>query len=185
MSRIPLPTKESTPAQSKPILERYEKLFGSVPNFFTLLANSPDALKGVADLHATIGKSLGNGTRERIHIAVAEVNGCNYCVSAHTFLGGKFSHLTQEDMDLNREGHSTDPKADVAVQFAYKVAKSRGHIEAADIEAVRSAGYTDAQILDIIAELSFSFMTNLFNNVNQTEIDFPVIHTHYKENASE
>lgn len=85
-------------------------------------------------------------------------------------------------MDLNRDGHSTDPKADAAVQFAQKVAKSRGHIGAADFEAVRAAGYTDAQVIDIVAELAFSFVTNLFNNTFKTDIDsaFPVLHTKKK-----
>ena len=95
-------------------------------------------------MQATLGKSLGHKTRERIHIATAEVNGCDYCVSAHTYVGGKFTGLTKEDMDLNGEGHSTDTKAEAAVRFAYKVAMARGHISDADFEAVRAAGYTDA-----------------------------------------
>lgn len=133
-------------------------------------------------MHATLGKSLGHKTRERIHIATAEVNGCDYCVSAHTYVGGKFTGLTKEDMDLNREGHSTDTKADAAAQFAYKVAKARGHISDADFEAVRAAGYTDAQIIDIVAELAFSFITTIFNSTFETDIDpaFPVIHTKAK-----
>jgi uncharacterized peroxidase-related enzyme len=185
MTRITIPTKETAPVQSKPILENYEKNLGMIPNFFSLISLSPDTLKAVADMHATLGKSLGHKTRERIHIATAEVNGCDYCVSTHTWVGGKFTGLTKEDMDLNREGHSTDPKADAAVQFAYKVAKSRGHIEPADLDAVRDAGYTDAQIIDIVAELAFSFVTNLFNITFNTDIDpdTPVIHTHHKEAA--
>lgn len=139
MTLIPLHTKETAPEQSKPILERYEKNIGMIPNLFRLLAHSPDALKGVADLHAGLGRSLGARTRERIHIMTAEVNGCDYCLTTHTYLAGKFTKLTPEDMELNRKGHSTDPKTDAALQFAYKVAKSRGHIEAADFEAVRAA----------------------------------------------
>lgn len=122
MTLIPLQTKETAPAQAKPILERYEKNLGMIPNLFRLLAHSPDALKAVADLHAGLGKSLGAKTRERIHIMTAEVNGCDYCLTTHTYLAGKFTGLTKEDMDLNRKGHSTDPKADAALQFAYKVA---------------------------------------------------------------
>jgi uncharacterized peroxidase-related enzyme len=179
MTRIAIPTKEAAPAKSQPILENYEKVLGMVPNFFSLIGQSPDALKAIADMHATLGKSLGHQTRERIHIATAEVNGCNYCVSAHTYLGGKLSGLTKDDMELNRSGRSTDPKADAAVRFAHKVAVSRGHIDDADLEAVRSAGYSDAQIIDIVAELAFSFVTNLFNNTFKTDIDaaFPVIRT--------
>jgi uncharacterized peroxidase-related enzyme len=179
MARIAIPTIEEAPAKSQPILEGYVKVLGLVPNFFALISRSPDALKVVADTQAALGKSLGHQTRERIHIMTAEVNGCDYCLSAHTCLGGKLGGLTKEDMELNRQGHSTDPKADAALQFAYKVAQSRGHIEDADVEAVRSAGYTDAQIVDLVAETAFSFMTNLFNNTFKTDIDsaFPVLRT--------
>jgi uncharacterized peroxidase-related enzyme len=186
MALISLLTKETAPAESQPFMERYEKNIGMVPNLFKLLANSPAAIKGVADLHAGLGHSLGAKTRERIHIMTAEANGCDYCLTTHTFLAGKFTGLAKEDMDLNREGHSTDAKADAALQFAQKVAKSRGHIEVADFDAVRAAGFSDAQIIDIVAETAFSFMTNLFDNTFKTEFDagFPVIHTHYDAKAS-
>jgi len=178
MSRIPY-DQETVPAESKQLLEHVEKTFGMVPNFFSLIALSPDALKGVTALHSTIGRSLGPKTRERIHIAIAEVNGCDYCVSAHTHLVQKLAGLTAEDTALNRLGRSTDRKADAAVLFAQKVAKTRGRIDDADLAAVRAAGWSDAQIIDIIAELAFSFTTNMFNNVAETEIDsaFPILHT--------
>jgi uncharacterized peroxidase-related enzyme len=137
-------------------------------------------------MHAILGKSLGHKTRERIHIMTAEVNGCNYCLSAHTYVGGKFTGLAKEDMDVNREGRSTDPQADAVLQFAYKVAKSRGHVGAADVEAVRAAGFTDEQIVDVVAETAFSFVTNLFNNTFETDIDstFPPLQTHYNKQSA-
>ncbi|WP_342628005.1 peroxidase-related enzyme [Nguyenibacter vanlangensis] len=171
MARIAIPTIEEAPAKSLPILRNYVQVLGLVPNFFAMISQSPDALKAIADMHATLGKSLGHKTRERIHIMTAEVNGCSYCLTAHTFLGGKLQGLAADDMELNRDGHSTDPQADAALQFAYKIAKSRGHIEAADVEEVRAAGFTDQQIIDIVAETAFSFITNIFNNTFATERD--------------
>jgi uncharacterized peroxidase-related enzyme len=179
MARLTIPTIEEAPAKSQPILQNYVKALGWVPNFFALISRSPDVLKAIADMHATIGKSLGHKTRERIHVMTAEVNGCDYCLSAHTYFGGKLNGLSQEDMELNREGHSTDPHADAALQFAYKIATSRGHIEDADLEAVRAAGYSDAEIVEIVAETAFSFITNLFNKTFKTDIDskFPTLRT--------
>jgi len=179
MARLSIPTIEEAPAKSQPILQNYIKALGLVPNFFALISQSPDALGAIAAMHASLGKTLGHKTRERIHVMTAEVNGCNYCLSAHTYLGGKLQGLTAEDMELNRSGHSTDPQADVALQFAYKVAKSRGHIEDADVQAVRDAGFTDAQVIDIVAETAFSFITNIFNNTFKTDIDaeFPALQT--------
>jgi uncharacterized peroxidase-related enzyme len=178
MARLPILTKEAAPAKAQPILANYEKALGVIPNFFAMIAESPDALKAIADMHATLGKSLGHKTRERLHIMTAEVNGCNYCLSAHSYLGAQLQ-LTKEEMELNREGHSSDPQVDAAMKFGYKIAKSRGHIEDADVEAVRAAGFTDAQIVDIVAETAFSFITNLFNNTFKTDLDakFPPLKT--------
>lgn len=179
MARIAIPALQEAPTKSQPILQNYVKVLGLVPNFFAMISQSPDALKAIADMHAALGKSLGHKTRERIHVMTAEVNGCNYCLSAHTYLGAKLQGLSAEDMELNREGHSTDPKADAALQFAYKVATGRGHISDADVEAVRAAGFSEAEIVDIVAETAFSFITNIFNNTFKTEIDatFPPLQT--------
>jgi uncharacterized peroxidase-related enzyme len=177
MARLKIPTIAEAPAKSQPILENYVKVLGLVPNFFALISQSPDALKAIAEMHGALGKSLGHKTRERIHVMTAEVNGCSYCLTAHTYLGGKLQGLSAEDMELNRTGHSTDPEADAALQFAYKIAKSRGHIETADVEAVRAAGFSDTQIIDIVAETAFSFITNIFNNTFATDLDsaFPAL----------
>lgn len=177
MARLNIPTIAQAPAKSQPILDNYVKVLGLVPNFFALISQSPDALKAIADMHGALGKSLGHKTRERIHIMTAEVNGCSYCLTAHTFLGGKLQGLSAQDMELNRDGHSEDPQANAALQFAHKVATSRGHIEDADVEAVRAAGFSDQQIIDIVAETAFSFITNIFNNTFKTDLDaaFPAL----------
>ncbi|MGW9032119.1 carboxymuconolactone decarboxylase family protein [Streptomyces sp. NPDC055722] len=185
MSRIQLPAPESVPEKSKPILEKVGKRLGLTPNLFTLVSISPASLTALDHLQTTLGRTLDAKTRDRIHIMVGEVNGCDYCVSAHTWLGAKLNKLTAEDMELNRQGHSTDPKADVAVNFAHKIAVNRGHVTTADVDAVRTAGYTDADIIDIVTTTAFSFMTNFFNLVADVEIDatFPVIHTHHTAQA--
>jgi uncharacterized peroxidase-related enzyme len=186
MARIAIATKDTAPAQTKQTLEGYERNLGFTPNFFRLIARSPDVLNAEANMLASLGKSLGPDTRERIHIMTAEINGCDYCLSVHTYVGGKFNHLSTEEMERNREGHSTDPKADAALQFAYKVAQSRGHITDADFEAVRAAGFTDEQIIDIVAETAFSFTTNLINKTFKTDIDAPVapLKTRYDEKTA-
>jgi len=181
MARIAIPTREEFTEKTKPTLDRYEKNLGIVPNFFALISRSPDVLGAEANMHAVLGKSLGHNTRERIHIMTAEVNGCDYCLSVHSYVGDKFNKLSKEDMQLNREGHSTDPKADAALQFAFQVAKNRGHVTDADFAAVRAAGFSDEEIIDIVAETAFSFTTNLFNNTFRTDVDsiVPKLQTNY------
>ena len=175
MSRFTIPTRDSAPSASQPILDAVNAQLGVIPNLFRLVAQSPAALAGMTGLSGALGKTLDVKTRERIAIATAEANGCDYCLSAHNYLGLNLAKISPEEIALNRKGASGDAKADAAVRFAAKVAQTRGKVGAEDLAAVRKAGYSDAQIIDVIATVGENFLTNLFNNVAQTEIDFPVI----------
>ena len=177
MSRIAIPvTIADAPEASRPLLEAVAAQLGSVPNLFRAVAVSPQALEGHLGMFGALGKgSLTVATRNRIALAVAEVNGCDYCLSAHTYLGKQLAKLDDAEMTANRSGASNDPKADAAVRFAAKVARERGRVSDADFAAVRLAGYTDAQIIEIVQHVALNVWTNFFNNAFATEIDFPVV----------
>jgi uncharacterized peroxidase-related enzyme len=176
MPRLKMPaTVASSPAASQPLLEAVNKQLGSVPNLFRLVANSPAALEGYLGLSAALGKgTLPAATRERIALAVAEINGCTYCLSAHTYLGKNLAKLDDAEILANRNGHSNDPKADSAVHFATQVTKARGHISDDDLRAVMLAGYDEAQVVEIVLHIALNSFTNYVNEVAGTAIDFPV-----------
>ena len=123
MSHIAVPAREAAPAASQPLLDAVEKQLGVVPNLFRLVALSPAALQGFLGLSGALGKALDVRMRERIAIAVAQVNGCDYCLSAHTYLGLNLAKIDDAEIALNRRGASSDPKANAAVAFARKVAR--------------------------------------------------------------
>jgi uncharacterized peroxidase-related enzyme len=177
MSRLPTPGSiETSPAAAQPLLQAVKKQLGVVPNLFRLVGNSPAALEGYLGLNGALAKgALDAPTRERIALAVAEVNGCGYCLSAHTYLGKNLAKLSDEEISINRDGGSTDPKADAAVRFAVKVVNARGHVSDADIRDVKSAGYSDAQVVEIVTHVALNTLTNYINEVAQTAIDFPVV----------
>ena len=177
MPRIPTPaTIADAPEASRPLLDAVAKQLGSAPNMFRAISLSPQALKGYLDLSGALGHgALPAATRERIALAVAEVNGCGYCLSAHTYLGRNLAKLDDAEITANRNGASNDPKADAAVRFAAKVARARGQVSDADFAAVKDAGYTDAQVIEIVQHVALNTFTNLFNEVFQTDIDFPVV----------
>ncbi len=177
MSRITTPTREAAPADSQPLLDGVFKKFGVVPNLFRVFALSRAALAGLLSLSGALSETLDVKTRERIAIAVAQVNGCDYCLSAHTYIGVKLAKITPEDAALNRSGGSTDAKADSAVRFAAKVAQTRGKVSDANIATVKAAGYSEAQIVEIVGLVAENVLTNYLNNVADTDIDFPVLHT--------
>lgn len=177
MSRIPTPaTIDAAPSASQPLLEAVKKQIGSVPNLFRLVSTSPAALEGYLGLNGALAKGkLPAATRERIALAVAQINGCGYCLSAHTYLGKNVAKLDDVELAANRKGRSNDAKANAAVGFAAKIAQSRGAVAASDVEAVRAAGYSDEQIVEIIAHVALNTLTNYVNEVLATEIDFPAV----------
>lgn len=177
MSRLPTPaTVEAAPAASQPMLEAVRKQLGVVPNLFRLVSTSPVALEGYLGLSAALGKgALPAQTRERIALAVAEINGCDYCLSAHTYLGKNLAKLDDSEIAANRSGASNDPKADAAVRFAAKVARERGHVGEDALRAVKLAGYSDAQVIEMVLHVALNTWTNYINEVAKTDIDFPVV----------
>ena len=186
MSRIPTPAAiGAAPAASQPLLEAVKKQLGVVPNLFRIVANSPAALEGYLGLVGALNKdSLPAKTRERIALAVAEFNGCSYCLSAHTYLGKNLAKLDDAEISANRNGGSNDPKADAAVRFAVKVARERGHVSEDDVNAVKTAGYDDAQVIEIVLHVALNTWTNYINEVAKTDIDFPVVTARKTSEAS-
>ncbi|MGB8693905.1 MAG: peroxidase-related enzyme [Steroidobacteraceae bacterium] len=177
MSRIPVPaTIEAAPPAAQPLLQAVKKQLGVVPNLFRLVATSPAALEGYLGMSGALARgALPAATRERIALAVAEINGCNYCLSAHTYLGRNVAKLDDAELAMNRAGRSNDLQADAAVRFAVQVTERRGHIDDADLQAVRAAGYSDAQIIEIVQHVALNTWTNYLNEVAKTDIDFPVV----------
>ena len=178
MSRILTPaTIEAAPLAAQPLLRAVKQQLGSVPNLFRVVANSPAALEGYLGMSAALAKGeLPAATRERVALAVAAVNGCSYCLSAHTYLGKHVAKLDEPELAANRAGGSLDAKADAAVRFAVAVVEQRGHVDSEAVNAVRGAGYSDAQIVEIVQHVALNTWTNYLNEVAQTVIDFPVIY---------
>ena len=108
MSRITIPSSsEAAPEASRPLLDAVKKQIGMVPNLFRLVSLSPAALEGYLALSGALAKgALPAATRERIALAVAEVNGCSYCLSAHTHLGKNLAKLDDAER-VRRLGSTT------------------------------------------------------------------------------
>ncbi|WP_203071237.1 carboxymuconolactone decarboxylase family protein [Falsiroseomonas ponticola] len=165
---------DAAPAASRPFLQAVRKQIGFVPNLFRTVASSPAALEGYLGLSAALAKgSLPPATRERIALAVAAINGCDYCLAAHSHIGATLAKLDSAEIAANRAGFSNDPKADAAVRFASKVARDRGHVDDDALRLVKIAGHDEAEIIEIVLHVALNTWTNYLNNVAGTEVDFP------------
>lgn len=180
MSRIPTPsTIETSPAPSQPLLKAVKQQLGSVPNLHRMIGNSPASLGGYLALGAALGRGdLDVRTRNRIALTVAQENGCDYCLSAHTYLGRNLAKLDDAEMALNRDATSSDPRAAAAVRFAAQVVRARGHVADAELTAIRAAGFSDGEILEVVAHVALNTLTNYVNTVAGTDIDFPLVSVH-------
>ena len=181
MSRITIPANiNAAPKESQPLLEVINKKFGQVPNLFRLVSNAPSALQGYLALSEALSKGkITDVTGKRIALAVSEINGCDYCLSAHTYLGLNAFKLTQNEIDANRDGSSLDPKAAAAVQFAASIAKDKGRLSSDSIEEIKQAGYSEEEIVEIVLHVALNTFTNFLNELAQTEIDFPEVKSNY------
>ena len=179
MPRISIPaTIESAPSAARSLLEAVKAKLGVAPNFYRVVANSPASLEGLIGLNGALAKgALDARTRERLAVAIAEFNGCGYCLSAHAYIGKALVKLDDAEISANREGRSADPKAEAALRFALEVARKRGHASDADLDAVRAAGFGEGEIIEIIFHVGLNTLTNYINEVADTLVDFPVLET--------
>ncbi|HTU27487.1 MAG TPA: peroxidase-related enzyme [Pirellulales bacterium] len=177
MARIPLQTADSVTGKTAQIFVGLEKALGMVPNSFKAMANSPAVLQGYVGFSSAMNSAkLSPAIREEIALLVAEQNRCDYCLSAHSALS-KLAGLNQNQIDAARNAESDDPRARAALAFAKAVLSTAGGVTDADVEAVRRAGFSDAELAEIVAAVAINVLTNLFNRTFQVDIDFPVVHS--------
>lgn len=175
MSRINIvnPTTATGPARA--MMDAVQAKIGMTPNFIRLFANSPQALEAYLSFSGSLGKGqLDVQTQERIALSVSEGNSCSYCVSAHTAIG-QGAGLDSAEMAAARRGTSGDSKAAAMVAFARAISTNRGEVTTAEIDAVRKAGCSDGEIVEIISQVALHTLTNLLAKASRVEIDFPVV----------
>lgn len=175
MARTAVLNQEQVPAESKATLGAFTKNIGFTPNMMASFAQSPIAFNAWATLLGGLSKALDVKTRDGIGLAVSEVNGCNYCLTVHSFTAEHLAKLPADEIILARKGHASDPKRDAALQFARKVIETRGQVSDADLKAVRDAGYTEPNVIEIVALVAMYSLTNFFNNVFDPDKDFPAV----------
>ena len=172
MSRINLDT-QLAPQASQPLLTQIQQAFGTTPNMFKAVANSPAALQSMWSSFAALGKgTLGAKLGEQIAVAIANLNRCEYCLAAHTVLGQN-AGATAAEMAEAQIGKAADDKTAAALTFALKVVNQRAQMTDSDITTLRNVGINDQQIVEIMAHVALNIFTNYINIALDTPVDFP------------
>ena len=165
----------SAKGKAKELLDAVINKYGGAPNSFKTMAHSPAGLKGFLDLSATLEAGvLSFETRYQIALAVSEINGCQYCLSAFTAIG-KMNGMQDETLATCRLAGSSDPKVDAMLKFAAAIVRERGSVTDDDFQKVKSAGCSDEEIQEIVANVALFTFANYINLVIGTEVDFPLV----------
>jgi uncharacterized peroxidase-related enzyme len=177
MSRLSVPNLEFATGPPGQIYAQIKKAIGSVPNTFAAIAaHGPGALRSVLAADAVLATgTLTKRDQEVIKLVISAAGGCDYCVAAHNHLA-KLAGVKPEALKQIRDGQPTgDAKSDALVGFVSKLARSSGTVSDDDFAAIKAAGYSDAQLVEISLAFATTVFTNVFNRINDTEIDFPAV----------
>lgn len=175
MPRINPVNTETADPKARALLEGVQKSLGMTPNLMKALANSPASLGAYLGFGQSLAAgSLGAKLREQVAVAVAGANSCEYCASAHTALA-KGQSVDDAELALNLEGESADERTNAALQFATAIVRKRGWVTDDDLIAVRSAGFSEGEVVELVAVVAINTFTNYFNHVAQTQVDFPLV----------
>ncbi len=173
MSRISALDPATTTGKSSELFTAVKSKLGMLPNLMRTFGHSPAALEAYLGFSATLGTGvLPARVREQIALAVAETNGCDYCLAAHSLLG-KGAGLAPDAILAARRLTAADAKVDALLKFAATVVDARGQVSDDALATVRAAGATDAEIVETVAHVALNILTNYLNHVAQTAVDFP------------
>lgn len=175
MSRIPAVDPATATGAAKELLDAVQAKLGITPNLMRVMANEPAVLQAFLQLGETLGGgSLNPKQREAIALATAGANACGYCASAHSAIAGMMK-VDSAEIEANLAGKSSDAKLNAGLDFARKVIETRGNVADADLDAVRSAGFSNGEVVEVVANVALNILTNYMNHVAGTDIDFPVV----------
>lgn len=165
----------TTTGPAKPLFDGVQAKLGAVPNLFRVLGNAPAALNGYLSLSAALaGGGFDAKLREQIALAVAEINQCGYCLSAHTFIARKLG-LTGQDIADARHANAAGARTDAILKLARSIVVQRGEVGAAGLERARAAGLTDGDVIETVANVALNIFSNYVNHIAGTTIDFPEV----------
>ncbi|WP_328349610.1 carboxymuconolactone decarboxylase family protein [Mycobacterium sp. NBC_00419] len=167
---------ENATGTAADLLAQVQKALGVTPNMTKVMANSPGLLRSYLALSGAVSKGVLSGpVRERLAIATAQLNGCEYCLSAHTHFGATAAKLSAEELDSARRGRSQDAHVEALLTLSNAIAANAGDVDEADLAAARLGGVTEEEIGELVANLALNILTNYFNVLAKVDNDWPAV----------
>ena len=172
MSTIDVPTRDEVSAGNQAIFDQLGKKLGFVPNLYATLAHSEHALGNY--LAFQNGKSSITGkAREVVNLVVSQVNECEYCLAAHTVIGGLVGFEPEQILEIRSGRASFDARLDALAHLTQNIAVNRGHADQALVDAFFAAGWTKENLVDAIVVIGDKVVTNYLHATTRVPVDFP------------
>jgi AhpD family alkylhydroperoxidase len=176
MTGLPLIQPETASGETADLLAATQRVLGITPNLARALANSPAALRAYLGFSGALrGGSLPWAVREQIALLVAQRTGCDYSLSAHSYIGTRLVGLSQAEAVRARQGEASEPQAAAALAFAAALLYRRGRVTDAELAAARHGGLSDGQLAEIVAHVALGVFTSYFAEAARVEIDWPLV----------
>lgn len=172
MTTIHVPTRDQVSPANQALFDQLKKGLGMVPNLYATLALSEHALGTYLALQ-NAKSSITGKAREVVNLVVSQVNGCAYCLAAHTVIGGMVGFKPEQIVEIRRGGASWDPKLDALARLVKSIASERGRPDPALLDAFFAAGWTQEHLVDTIVTIGDKTVTNYLHATTQVPVDFP------------
>lgn len=179
MTRLPQIDPSTATGRAADLLAQVQQTLGVTPNMTKAMANSPALLQGYLALAGALGTGeVPASIQERLAIATAEYNGCEYCLSAHTYIGAHVAGVSEDELERARDGESADAHVAALLTLSNAVLDTRGAVDDTVLAAARDAGVSDAELGEVVGHIALNVLTNYFNVLSQVENDWPVVAPH-------
>lgn len=172
MNTIQVPTRDQVSPANQALFDQLKKGLGMVPNLYATLALSEHALGNYLAFQ-NARSSITGKAREVVNLVVSQVNGCQYCLAAHTVIGGMVGFEPEQILEIRRGGASFDARLDALAKLVKSIATERGHADPALLQAFFDAGWTPGNLVDVIVVIGDKTVTNYLHATTQVPVDFP------------
>jgi uncharacterized peroxidase-related enzyme len=168
-----VPARADVSARDQAIFDSLQKNVGFVPNLYAYFAKNETALRDYLALQNR-KSTLTTKEREVVNLVTSQINGCRYCQSAHTVLGKLAGFTDEQVLEIRHGWASFDVKLDALARFVASVVEKRGKASEEAKEAFFAAGYTEANMIDVVILVGDKIISNFIHNLTELEIDFPL-----------
>ena len=172
MNLINVPTRDQVNEGNQAIFDNLKKALGFVPNLYATFAHSDTALGNYLAFQ-NAKSSINAKQREVINLVVSQVNGCEYCLAAHTMLGKMNGFSDDQIIEIRRGTAAFDAKLDALAKLVKSIASERGHADPAKLQAFFDAGWSKANLVDAIVVIGDKTVSNYLHSTTRVPVDFP------------